>query len=254
MKVKLNSHFIAFMLLLAVASLVGFDVAAQNLPPIIPAINRESGVTRQIKVSNANQNSPIEASAQLRLGQRSYGDGLLKLKNSSDKPILAFTGEWRIHISEGSYLTEGWDYGGGASIIKGGLKLGEDITLPVAGPTNFVVGEPHRIANLSIRITGVVFQDFSRWGQESGRVYHKLERDVGEMRMVAERVRMAYEKSSPQEIAAQLMAENSSWLIPDNKYRILFRYHLLNENKSLRPDTMQRLENILAKLNETGIR
>jgi hypothetical protein len=43
------------------------------------------------------------------------------------------------------------------------------------------------------------------------------------------------------------MTENSSWLIPDNKYRILFRYHLLDENNSLRLDTMQRLENILAK-------
>ncbi len=245
---KTANQPIVFVSALLVATVFSFKAHSQKLPPIKSAIDRESGETREIKVSNSGQNAPIKATAQLRLGQQAYGDGLLQLKNVSAKPVLAFKGAWKIHISDGSILTDGWHYGGASSVVKGGLILGEHVTLPVTGPPNLTVKPPHRIVKISIWITGVVFNDLTRWGDDAGEVYHRLERDVEEMRQVAERLLAACQKSSPQEFGAQLAIERGNSLLPDMKYRMLFQHYLLDDAKLMRHDAMQRLETLLPKL------
>ncbi len=223
------------------------------LPPIIPAIKRVPGNGRQITVSNAEQGAPVEASATLRLSQRTYGDGFLTLKNVSGRSILALRGVWEISTSEGGVIKDGWTFGAAIHLVNGGLRPGEEAKLPVAGPPNFTVDPPHKITKLSVKVTGVVFQDRTYWGEDGYLVYQKIEQDRKNMLIVAERLRQSCQ-TSPQAVVKQLNDPQSTRtlgtkaLFPSMRYRIMFRDTLLDENNSLRSDVIQRLDRVIAAL------
>ncbi|MGE0884066.1 MAG: hypothetical protein AB7P14_11015 [Blastocatellales bacterium] len=247
-----NKPFVCISLLTSL-TFTSFSAIAQNLPPIKPAIEREPGESKLVKVSNFKQSAPILATAKVHLGRQTYGDGLLRLKNVADKPVLAFKGIWKIYISDGSTLTNGWSYGGATSLVRGGMNPGDDVTLPVSGPSSLTVNGRHRITGISISITGVVFNDFTRWGEEAGEVYHKLDRDVEEMKYVVERLLAECQKSSLQDFGDKLALDSGNSLLPDMKYRMLFQNYLLDEAKTLRFDAVQKLETLLSTLKEANL-
>lgn len=241
---------------MAMSSWVSPQEPPPPLPPIIPAIKRVAGnghEIHEIKVSNVEQGAPVKASATLRLSQRAYGDGFLTLKNVSGRPILMLGGVWEISTSEGGVIRDGWTFGAAIHLLNGGLRPGEEVKLPVAGPPNFIVDPPHRITEFSVKVTGVVFQDRTYWGEDGYLVYRKMEQDRKNMLIVAERLRQSCQ-TSPQEVIKQLndpqstRALGAKALFPDLGYRIMFRETLVDENNSLRSDVIQRLDRIIAAL------
>ncbi len=253
---KLTQLFFASVsfLLLLVLSEGTFNAKAQDLPPIVPAINRELDRAGQITVSNAEQAAPVAAVAVLRLSQRAYGAGFLTLKNVSDKSILTLRGVWEISTSEGGTLRHGWNFGGATAQLTGGIKPGQEVKLPVAGPPNYAIDSPHKITKLSVLITGVVFKDRTYWGEDGYQIYMNYTRDVKNMLLVAEKVRERFEKLPPQVLVDQLTdpqsirSGRSSELFPDMMYRLVFPSLLLDEHNSLRPDAMQRLDKMIISL------
>jgi hypothetical protein len=126
--------------LLLLPSLVSTGLAQE----IIPAIEREPGRGVEITVTNSWQrNSPIQASATIRVSDNAYWSGFLSLKNINDKPVLGIRGCWEITTSQGGALRDCWSFGGPTSLVNGGAKKGEEIKVPVAGSPNYIVNKPH---------------------------------------------------------------------------------------------------------------
>lgn len=232
------------------------ELKAQDLPPMTPAIDREGGRGHIVTASNAAQEAPVKARVEVRLGRRTYGDGFMTLTNVSDAPILAVRGVWEFGVRDGGFVPRGWNFGGASFIPKGGWKPGEDVTVPILAPPGFVVSEPHELQHVAVRITGVVFIDGSRWGEEGDLVYSRLEREIAEMRVVAERLREGCQRLPAQMIADQLSTTQAVsgsglyGLFPSMRYRILFRKMLLDEQGMLRSDAVDVLNHVIAALKD----
>ncbi len=232
------------------------ELQAQDLPPMTPAIDREGGQGHVVTASNAAQEAPVRAQVEVLLGKRTYGDGFMTLTNVSDDPILAVRGVWEFGVRDGGFVPRGWNFGGASFIPKGGWKPGEEVTVPILAPPGFIVGEPHELHHVAVRITGVVFIDGSRWGEEGDLVYSRLEREIAEMRVIAERLREGCQRLPAQMIADQLSATQTTGgsglygLFPGMRYRILFRKMLLDEQGMLRSDAVDVLNRVIAALKD----
>ncbi len=223
---------------------------------IIPAIEREPGRGVEITVSNAAQNnSPIEASAIIRVSENAYGSGFLTLKNISGKPVLGLRGCWEITTSEGGIVRDYWNFGGGTSLVTGGIKNGDRAKLPVSGPPNYTVNKPHRITSIVIRITGVAFDGKTWWGDDGYHVYQKIQTDADHLRDVAEKVRNMMDNTSTETIVKELTddptnrrAARINPVFTDIRTQFIFKSYLLHEDNSLREDAKARLDKLVSML------
>lgn len=223
---------------------------------IVPAIDREPGRGVEIAVSNAAQrNSPIQASATIRVSENAYGAGFLTLKNINNKSVIGIRGCWEITTSEGGRLKDSWDVGGPTSLVNGGVKQGEEIKVPVAGPPGDSVNRPHKITGITIRITGVSFSDKTWWGDDGYDVYRKIQADAEHLLAMAEKVRGLMDTTSAEAFVGMLTTASNrpargAPVFTDLRTRLLFKLYLLDEQNALRPDARARLDKVIAILKQ----
>lgn len=244
--------------LVASLSMQTFTVSAQEtqLPPISRAIDRETGPTRTVEVTNETQNAPVLIGGSLTLGTRSYGQGYITLKNTSDRPIVAFRGAWEVLRDNKTSVRHHWDVGGPTLVFNGGMQPGDVISFPIPGPATEDADHGQQLVDVSPLITGVVFFDKSTWGLEGESLRGKLIRDQKVFVSIAEQLRQASYQLSPREFASRAMARdftapNSSAFFPDIHTQMMFNNIILDDDQTLRRDAAERLDRVIERLKPT---
>jgi hypothetical protein len=143
-----------------------------TLPPLpSPLINSISEGKRQITIRNSLR-EPVRTVAQIEVTENVYGNGLLKFKNVSGKNLAALRGEFVITTDNGDVLKDGWSFSSFRS--RGFTAAGISWEVPVSGPVQSVVTPPHKIARITVRITGAVYDDGSYWGPDGLGIRQKV--------------------------------------------------------------------------------
>lgn|GEM_PF-2725166 len=226
-----------------------------NLPPIIPAIERESEV-RQVRVSNSGQGAPVLVSARMHISDSAYGKGYIKMKNTGDKDILAFKGAWVITTSEGQETRDHWNFGGSSALWVGSFTPGEEVYFPIPGPPNLTAQAPQKIVRFSVLITGILFTDRTWWGDDGYGVYENVRNDGKITLKIAKRLRNAYENISPQGfdhrasevIIKKTLEDMGEPVYTSPLYQATFRPLLFNRQNVMRPDAMAKLDRVISSL------
>jgi hypothetical protein len=233
------------------------NTASESLPPIPePAIKTTTGSVRQIVVSNRLRREPLQLEGSLKMSEREYGDGLLKITNVSQKAVMALRGEWLIYLNSGDILREGWSMDSSSRALhgNGGILTGETIEVPVGGPIASVVDAPGYIRRIGVRVTGVAFADKSWWGDDGLRVFQRAQQQIKVLTIESEKLLALGRAMTPQEFEIEL---NSP--IPQDKLaqaskmnltrtsRYLFLKLLCKEDHTLREDYLNLLEEVSLK-------
>lgn len=243
-------------LLVWLASCISVPVYGQAkssaLPPIpAPAINNVPANAKWlVKVTNRGSDEPLEVSSKLYQSSHAFGGGLLKMRNVSGKKIIAFRGEWIVRSTQDKLYKEGWNYGNGTALfLKDALfPSGTERELPVGGPIAEIFPAPDKIRDISVRITGVVFADRTHWGEDGYRKFEKVLNEVNSWTIVTKRVKEACSQRQPEEMV-RILTTSSPNIFVHGDYQQFFRRLLLEGDKYLRPDTMQKIDRMLELLN-----
>lgn len=232
-------------------------VQAQDapLPPIRPAIERDTGATRMVVLSNDAQHAPVAISGSLTVGVHSYGQGYLTLKNVSAQPIVAFRGAWEVRRTQAEPARHHWDVGGPTLVFNGGLQPGEEISFPIPGPPSNAVENNQRVTDVVPLITGVVFYDKTIWGADGDELARKLTRDQKIFVSVAEQLRDASHKLAPREFSDRVLqrdfaAPNSTAFFPDIHTQMMLSHVVLDDKQLVRTDAAERLDRIIDRLKQ----
>jgi hypothetical protein len=226
-----------------------------NLPPIIPAIQRES-VIREVRASNSNQGAPVRVSARMQVSDRAYGNGYLKMRNVGNKEIIAFRGAWVITTSEGGVIRDHWNFGASSSLWISNFSPGEEARFPIPGPPNLTVQAPQKIARFSVIITGILFADRTWWGDDGYAVYENVRNDGKISLKIAKRLRAACQQTSPEKFDQQASESVIKKALEDMGepayasplYQGTFQRLIFDRQNAMRPDAMANLDRVISSL------
>lgn len=221
------------------------------LPPLPgPEIERVAANAKwQIHVTNAGSGQPIEITAKLYQSAHAYGGGLMKFKNVSSKNILTFRGEWIVKSAHGAVAKNGWNYGSATAVFwsEATIQPGKEIELPVGGPIAEIFGAPDRIQEITVRITGVAFSDKSYWGEDGDSRSDIVMQDAKSWLLVFERVKALCRSQRP-EAVINALTKPEPGIFLDYKRQAFFKWLLLDKQNNLRPDGMQKLDQMFDQL------
>lgn len=227
-------------------------VQSRDLPPLPdPLIKSETDV-KSVTVSNT-RNEPVSLSAEIKVGQYSYGDGFVTI--SSERKILQITGEWVITMNSRQVVRQPWTFTGLYKLVAF-KSLGFDppvsIKLPVAGPSQPVAEKSQIIQRISLSVRDVVFADGSFWGRDGFTKLQNLRREASRLATLTEGVKSKCLQLAPEEIAAELSkpipaqilvnAWDTGKLDLDMASLAFFSNLLLDRQKLLRPNYLQLLD------------
>lgn len=223
----------------------------KTLPPIPgPVIEKIAANAKwQINVTNAGTGQPIEVHARLYQSAHAYGSGLMKLRNVSNKNVLAFRGEWVVKSAQGAMLKDGWKFGNAIGVFwhEAAVTPGKEVELPIGGPVAEIFGAPDRIQAITVRVTGVVFSDKSHWGEDGYNRYESILQDAKSWAVLFERVKEFCRNQRPEAVAGELI-KPAPGIFFDAKHKAFFKWLLLDKQNQLRPDGMQKLDSMSESL------
>ncbi len=227
------------------------QVVPSNLPALPePYINSVVQGKRQLTVRNTRR-EPVRLTATIEVSDTAFGNGFLTINQISSKGIAALKGEFFITTNNGDIIRDGWSFSYGGKVYA----RGEEWKVPVGGPINPIVYSPHRIANIGIRVTGVVFDDKSYWGDEGLVVSQKASVTAKNLGMMAAKIKAECLQMTIQEVTSELSRivpnpiVHSEWkngrFDLDPVSYIRFSRLLLDQNKNLKGDYMQKLDSLI---------
>jgi hypothetical protein len=224
----------------------------QNRPVIqkriIPAIDEEGG-GRQVQIQSENQpDAPVRlVHGTTFIGERAYGNGFMEFRNVSKKTVYRVRGQLIFQTTESPASTD-WNLG--RSVLRGGWKPGQSITVPNAAPFTPIVEEPGgQLRSVSVRMTGAVFADGTVWGEAGESVLESFKAETASWYALVLSLLDACSKWPPSVVEQLLMdGKLNSGIVPQGFSVAYLRKVLLDEKNHLRPDAMDRLKEMRSRL------
>lgn len=195
------TFYVNVALIFGMVSLFVYEIRGQALPK--PAITKVRA-SQKLLINNAGSGEPVELVSELLVSNRAYGSRFLTMKNTSNKPILALRGEFIITSQSGAIVRNGWKFGGGTSVVGGGIALLGERKIPISGPSQELFEAPDKIRNIRLKTTGVVFADKSYWGNDGYAMYQMVSSDVKNLLLVSTQVRRAIDEMAAEEFVQQI--------------------------------------------------